>query len=177
MYPADMKYVDEITKLSAEKRKQLFGYFQRLEEPVRLFVMKLQTDLMRQYRAQYYNKDKQAEFAYGMLILAIAKVREPEQRLHKKSGSPLSDKVVEEIRSFRIERLKLRKPKPSVVREEIERLYHVIAGLREENLSWIKISEYLKKYHHVTVSHSYIERNFKLSQKRREMLDNLTSSE
>lgn len=170
MYSADVRFIDEVTGMTAEKRSRLIGYFHRAKEPVRLEIMTTQTKLMRSLRARFYDKDKQSEFAYSLLILAIEKIQEPERKLHKKSGTPLTEQTVNLITTYRVERLKLRKPRSSNVREDVERLYHVIVRLRDEGVSWMKVSQYLKEYHSVHVSHSYCKKNYELIQKRREML-------
>lgn len=170
MYDGDLKFIDAITCMTAEKRSQLIGYFHRSKEPVRLEIMATQTSLMRNFREKFYDKSKQSEFAYSMLILAIEKVREPERKLHKKSGAPLTEETVQKTRNRRIERLKIRNPKSSDVREDVERVYFVIVELRNQNLSWMKVAQYLKENHNVIVSHSYCKKNFELIQKRREIL-------
>ncbi len=170
MFDADLKFIDEITCLTAEKRSQSLGYFQHAKEPVRLEIMATQTRLMRNLREKFYDKSKQSEFAYALLILAIEKVREPERKLHKKSGAPLTEQMVQSIRNTRIERLKIRKPRVSNVREDIERLFFVITDLRDKNLSWMKVAQYLEEHHNVKVSHNYCKKSFELIQKRRELL-------
>ncbi|MCX5814011.1 MAG: hypothetical protein NT178_15920 [Proteobacteria bacterium] len=151
MYDYDLNYIYEITGLSDTERRSLINYYARLPEPVRIEAHKIQTDLMRQMKTGQRIKEKQAEFTYAMLVLALRKMKRIETGEYVGAG-------MEKIRDMRAGRIMAaKKKKTSRIKDLIElRYYALITQLREKELGWREIAKYLEKYHKSKITFSYL---------------------
>ena len=153
----DSTYVQELTKIPAARRVDLIRYYGRLPEQMCIEVHRKQTELVRVHRnTGMYRKDFLSEFMYSMLILALHQLKQTETVLQRKKRINLSDtKKLSELRVSRVKGVK--KTKRAKDKAKIENLYYVIKQLRDnENLSWRQVSVFLKKYHRLDVSYSYL---------------------
>ncbi len=157
----DSTYVQELTKIPSARRGDLVRYYGRLPEQMCIEVHRMQTELIRSHRnSGAYHKDALSEFTYAMFIIALENLKKTETALQRKKRINLSDtKKLSELRVLRVKGKE--KTKRAKNREKLENLYYVIKQLRnDENLSWRQLSVYLKKYHRLDVSFSYLRQCF-----------------
>lgn len=151
----DLKFVEEITKLSNKKRNELLIYYVSMPETVRLEAHRLQTDLIRQNR-HWKSTGKNQEYVYANLLLALKRLRFVEHGQATARNIPLE--VAKQATQIKIERVKAdAKRKESPLRDLIElKFFELIKQLKAEGLSWRLIENYLSKHHKTHVSHAYL---------------------
>jgi hypothetical protein len=130
-------------------------------EGTKIEAVKLQTDLIRQYRMEHRNQLMSAEFAYAMHALALVKMVWMEAANERK-GADLSDAEFAKVRAIRIDRIKSKKRKKASPKKELIRIrfFVLIKKLREEGLSWREVANYLALRHKTKLNHSYIRESF-----------------
>ncbi len=160
MYQYDLEYLTQLCRLTELQRATLARYYQQLPELARIEAHALQTDLIRQHR-QERRSDRSAEFTYGMLLLALKKMRDTEQGLQKKGKLTLENaKQITELRIARSKAHKQQQANPLRQRIEVQH-GELIKRLREkEQMSWREIADYLQRYHRLQASHTYLRRCF-----------------
>jgi hypothetical protein len=109
------------------------------------------------------------EFTFAMHALALSKMIWLETAQTRK-GVPLSDDEFQKIQEIRVQRIKGKKRKKASPKLDIIRIrfFHEIQALREKELSWRQISDYLKTHHKIRFAHSFISTSFKKLSKERE---------
>lgn len=125
-----------------------------------LETVRLQTDLLRQARSRReIPPAKQVEFTLAKLFHAIQKLKNTEEQLHRKME--VDQELAHRVQEVRIASLKSRIKKARYPKKkrviELE-YYELIHRLRQENLSWRQIAEYLRRYHRFKCQYGYLQR-------------------
>jgi hypothetical protein len=100
------------------------------------------------------------EFLYAMQMLALQMMRSVEGGLDRKGRLTLEQaRRISEIRMARAKADRTSRKSPT--RQKLE-LRHAaeVRRLRGEGFSWREVADYLKRYHRLTVSHTYLRRLF-----------------
>jgi hypothetical protein len=157
----NIKYIDELSSTTASQRSKNNRWLAQQGEQTRIEAVKLQTDLVRQHRKQQQGQTVTPEYLYAMHALAVAKMIWAETAQQRK-GSKLSDEEFEKMQEIRIDRIKSKKRKKASPKKELIRVrfLELIKKLREKNLSWREISEYIATHHKTKLTHSYIRESF-----------------
>lgn len=162
MYDYDLPYVQTLCGLTELQRRDLCRWYSRLPESVRVEACRLQTDLIRQHR-QRQQAGKMPEFLHAMLVLALQKMRSVEGGLDRKGRLTLEQaRRISEIRLARAQAERTGRKSPTRHKLELQHAEQ-IKRLRGEGLSWREVAEYLRRYHRLEVSHTYLRRVFKES--------------
>lgn len=160
MYDYDLNCVQTLCGLTELQRRDLCRWYAKLPEKVRVEVFRLQTDLIRQNR-QRQTANKLPEFLYAMQMLAFQLMRSVEGGLDRKGKLTLEQaRRISEIRLARAQADKVNRKKPTRAKLELQHAGDV-RRLREEGLSWREVAAYLKRYHRLEVSHTYLQQVFK----------------
>ena len=157
----NIKTIDEISGTTAAQRAANFRWLSLQGEQTKIEAIKLQTDLIRQYRHEHRNQQMTPEFAYAMSALALVKMIWLEKAQSRKGGK-LSDGEFAQVQEIRIDRIKAKKKKKGSPKKELIRVrfFQLIQTLRGKELSWREISDYLATHHKVKLAHSYIRETF-----------------
>lgn len=160
MYDYDLNCVQTLCGLTELQRRELHRWYVRLPETVRIEVCSIQTDLIRQHR-QRQQPGHMPEFLYAMLILALQLMRSVEGGLDRKGRLTLEQvRRISEIRLARAQAERVSRKSPT--RKKIELRYAAtVKRLREEGFSWREVAAYLKRFHRLEVSHTYLRQIFK----------------
>jgi hypothetical protein len=143
--------------LSDVIKKKLINWFARQPDQIKLVILKRQRDLFFDLRLTQQDKTPEEltlESLYKVLYLAwkseyIGAIKESDHRLEK-----IREKIIE-----RLKRHKARKnPKKQTKLQQLEKFDKDIRLMREQGLSYQKISEYLKKNHKVKIHFTYIRK-------------------
>lgn len=157
----DIAVIDQLSGTSETQRASNYRWLSLQGEQTKIEAMKLQTDLIRQFRKEHRNQLMTPEFAYSMLCLALGKMIWYESA-QKRKGSDLSKEEFQKVQEIRIERIKAKTRKKSSPKKDIIRVrfFNLIQTLREKGLSWREVSDYLGTHHKVKYAHSYIRESF-----------------
>lgn len=157
----DIKAVDELSGTNQAQRASNYRWLALQGEQTKIEAAKLQTDLIRQQRRQGSGQNMTPEFVYAMHALALGKMTWMETAQQRK-GSKLSDKEFAKVQEIRIDRIQAKKRKKSSPKKDIIRVrfYQLIQSLREKELSWREVADYLATHHKVKLTHSYIRESF-----------------
>ena len=155
MYDYDLNCVQTLCCLTELQRRDLCRWYARLPETVRIEACRLQTDLIRQHR-QRQQSGRTAEFLFAMLMLALQMMRSVEGGLDRKGRLTLDQaRRISEIRLARSQADRASRKSPT--RQKLElRHAEMVRRLRGEGLSWREVAAYLKRYHRMEVSHTYL---------------------
>lgn len=160
MYEYNINFVDKITRLETEQRDNLWKWITTQSEPVKIEAFKMMIDLLRQKPPAGVQKHK-VEYIYSTLTSVLRDMNRIETKDALKRGMKSEEAL--KLSDIRIERMKANKwkRKKKVKSELIRKRYLVeIKRMREKKLSWRDISKYLRKYHHINISHGYLQRVF-----------------
>ena len=160
MYDYDLDCVQKLCGLTELQRRDLCRWYTRLPETVRIEACRLQTDLIRQNR-QHQKAGTMPEFMHAMFLMALQMMRSIEGGLDRKGKLTLEQ--ARRISEIRLARAKAeRSGKKSPTRQKLE-LRHTeeINRLRGEGFSWREVTAYLKRFHRLDVSHTYLQKVFK----------------
>lgn len=151
----DVKFVEKITHLQINKRKELLNYYASMPEQVKLEAHRLQTDFIRQNRHTKI-AGKNPEYVYANLLLALNRLKFIEHEQATRRNISLED--AEQATHIKIERIKAAaKRKESPLRDLIElKFFELIKQLRAAGLSWRKVENYISKNHKTHISHAYL---------------------
>ncbi len=157
----DIAEVNRLSGTTEAQRTDNFRWLARQGEQTRIEAVKLQTDLIRQYRHEHRNQQSTSEFTYSMHALAVCKMVWLETA-QKHKGARLSGPEFEHVQEVRIGRIKAKKQRKSSPKKELIRVrfYTLIKTLRDMNLSWREIADYLSVHHKTRLAHSYIRESF-----------------
>ena len=157
----DIKNIDELSGTTAAQRASNFRWLALQGEQTKIEAIKLQTDLIRQFRKEHKNQLMSPEFAYAMSALALVKMVWMETAQHRK-GTKLSEEEFSKMQEIRIDRVKAKKRKKGSPKKEIIRIrfFDLIRKLREEGLSWRDISDYIAIHHKTKLTHGYIRESY-----------------
>lgn len=160
MYDYDLNCVQKLCGLTELQRRDLCRWYAKLPETVRVEAYRLQTDLIRQHR-QRQQPGQVPEFLYAMQMLALQLMRSVEGGLDRKGKLTLEQaRRISEIRLARAQADKASRKNPTRAKLELRHAGDV-RRLRGEGLSWREVAAYLKRYHRLEVSHTYLQRLFK----------------
>lgn len=153
-------YIEDVTGVSKQRRDALFNWLATQGESVKIEAVKLQGDLVNQYRSKLYNIKYRQEFFYAMLLLAIIKMHWTETAQQQKKS--LSDNDAAMITELRISRLKAAKKTKSSPKKDLIRVryYEEIAALKSQGLSWREIAEYIRLHHKKSFTFGYLRNCF-----------------
>jgi len=157
----DIKTINELSGTTEAQRATNFRWLALQGEQTKVESMKLQTDLIRQYRREHREQLMTPEFAYAMHALALVKMVWMETA-QKRKGSALSEVEFAKVQDIRIDRIKSKKRKKASPKKEVIRVryFDLIKKLREEGLSWREVSDYIATHHKTKLTHSYIRESF-----------------
>ncbi len=157
----DIKTIDELSGTTAAQRAANFRWLALQGEQTKIEAIKLQTDLIRQFRKEHKNQLMSPEFAYAMSALALVKMVWMETAQQRK-GAKLSEEEFAKMQEIRIDRIKSKKKKKGSPKKEIIRVrfFELIRKLRDEGLSWREISDYIATHHKTSLVHSYIRESY-----------------
>jgi hypothetical protein len=153
--------VDRLSGTTEAQRATNFRWLALQGEQTKIEAMKLQTDLIRQNRRQGIGQTMTPEFVYAMFALALVKMIWAETAQRRKGGK-LSAEEFENIQEIRIDRIRGKKRKKTSPKKEVIRVryFQLIQTLREKELSWRQIADYISTHHKVKFTHSYIRQSF-----------------
>ena len=160
MYEYNINFVDKITKLPTEQRDNLWKWITTQSEPVKIEAFKMMIDYLHRKPPAGIQKHK-VEYIYSALISVFRDMNRIETKDALKRGMKIKEAL--KLSDIRIERMKANKwkRKKKVKSELIRKRYlSEIKRMREKKLSWRDIAKYLKKYHHLKISHGYLQRIF-----------------
>lgn len=160
MYDYDLDFVQTLCGLTELQRRDQCRWYAKLPESVAIEACRLQTDLIRQHR-QHQKAGKQPEFLYAMFLVAVQMMRSVEGGLDRKGRLTLDQaRRISEIRLARAQAERASRKSPT--RQKLE-LRHAaeVRRLRGEGFSWREVSQYMKRYHRLDVSHTYLRQLFK----------------
>lgn len=152
-------YIKTVTNFSPEYRNSLIGYFSHLPEILQLSLHQSHHIVIKQMNSSF-STDMAPEFHYSTFLMTLENMKKFENSPSMKAR--LTDKDQRLIDQYRVARINADPPtRKAVKRDKIFIQYRpLIFDLREQGLSWAKISEYLKRYHKLKVSPAYIQRLF-----------------
>jgi hypothetical protein len=158
MYDYDIHFVDTITSMHGDRRDALWRWIAKQPEPVRIEAMKMMADYLRQNPA---GTDRLPEYVYSALCVVLNDMHRVETKDALQRGMTVEE--AQRLTDIRIERIRVSKWKRKK-RDKLElirsRYMSEIGYMREKGLSWRDISSYLRKYHHVSISHGYLQRAY-----------------
>lgn len=157
MKECDQQYIGKlIPKLQRFEIAALCRYYSKLPRDLQVDVHRVQTDIMRT-RSQERIAEKHGEYAYATFLQAIAQVRSLERASDARQA--LHAHNAQRTNELRRGRVTARKEKAAPTRRAITKKYlTLINQLQEQRYSWRQISEYIKRYHHQSFSHSYLRK-------------------
>jgi len=153
----DIAEIDRLSGTTAAQRSTNFRWLSQQGEQTLIEAIKIQTDLIRQFRRANQGQIMSPEFGYAMHSLAVQKMVWLETAQRRK-GDKLSDAEYQKVQEVRVERIRAKqRTKGSPKRELIRvRFFNLIEDLRQKNLSWRQISDYLATHHREKMAYSYI---------------------
>jgi len=134
------KDIERITKLNRESQNMRLRLLARADTSTKIEIIQKQNKLFHRLKSSGFESEENATLTLASLILAI-------------------DKIVNNHNRVQLNLLKFNsqnQTKGGNKREQILRYWAVIKQLKEQKMSFRKIAQYLKKYHRVEVSHSFI---------------------
>lgn len=159
----DIHEVTRLTGFSAETRNRLARYYARMPDPVRIEAHRMQTDLVRQARADRV-AGREPEFYFAQFLIALHKMQSMEagSGLRRKTEQRLTDEELARITVIRSHRVQAEhKKKPSTTKDRIEHdFYIMVSRFRDNEVSWRDIAIYLGRYHRFRISHNYLKKCF-----------------
>ena len=142
--------IEQQTALSTNKRKTLVNFFNKQN-------ILIQIDIFKEQRNQFFklkNKFETSEItSLAAFFQAINTFYETEQ-LQKKKNKSQDLSSLADISNFAIKKFQTNKLKEK--REKLLNVWSVVQKMKAENVSFRKISKYLRSKHRFDVSHSYI---------------------
>ena len=169
MYDYDLSIVRQyLLNIEPTDRPKLVRYFAKLPEKIKIEVLKLQTDLIRQNR-DMMKKNTQPEFFYSMFIKAIHYVKSIEiahtQSIADEQEAVEKTKKITEIRIQRMLAEKAEKKKKTRDDKKFRliklRFYNEIVKMQKQGFTYKDISTYIAKYHKVKITPAYIQASMK----------------
>ena len=157
----DIKVIDELSGTSTAQRAKNFRWLAQQGEKTKIEAVKLQTDLIRQYRREHREQLMSPEFAYAMYALALQKMVWLETAQQRK-GDKLTEEEHQKVQQIRIDRIKSKKRKKSSPKKEIIRVrfFELVKKLRAEGLSWRQVSDYIAVHHKTKLTYSYLRDSY-----------------
>lgn len=137
-----------IYKIRPAKIDELLTWYSKQEQTIRLKIHETKIQIFRTWKSNADTAYKQNEIDYAALIAGIISIKNQIEKCKTSNGF--------ELRVTAIDKIKRRK---STVADKIENdLLPLIKELRNKNLSWAEISEYIRKYHRRKISKSYLHK-------------------
>ena len=157
MYQYEVLWVNQATKTGMSKRITLLNWI--IKQPESLLVEALSL-MLKNAKANKVAKGMLKEHIFSSLIEALKSMHNVETKrgLERGINSDQGRKVTD-IRIARIIAARS-KVKQSAKFDIIKNRINDIKRMRNKDLSWREISHYLKKYHKVNISHSYLQRAY-----------------
>lgn len=129
--------IEIITKLNLEGQNQRLRLFAKVDITTKLKILSSQKQLFHKLKANYSDVDNTI-LTLSALILAV-------------------DAIVQELENINLNAIKFRvkSTKMKIKRAKVLGYWAIIRTLKlEQNMSFRQITEYLKKYHKLSVAHS-----------------------
>lgn len=137
MQQIDSTICENITKLNLESQNQRLRLFAKVDITTKLKILSSQKQLFHKLKSAYGDVENTI-LTLSSLILAIGTV-----------AKEIDDVNLNAIK-FRVKNTKMK-----IKREKVLGYWAIIRTLKlEQNMSFRQISEYLKKYHKLSVAHS-----------------------
>jgi hypothetical protein len=160
------KKINEITRTHPEERESLMRWFQKMEDTQRISVMRQQTEIMRAMRTKLEQYEV-AERAYCSLLIAL--LQQKQKLTSSKRKETLDKDLRAEVSRFYIDSITgaPRRQKEGGIAKLVRTKWFVeIEQLREQEVSWRKISDYIAKRHKKRVSHTHLAKLFEALKRR-----------
>ena len=147
--------------ITEENVGKLLRWYAKQPEAVRIDVHKKRYEVMNSWQNAKRARGEKAIYApdieYSAFVVAIKKV----QRMFD-NRQLTADDDLEEITRARIDAIKNDyKVKPAPIKNKlVDQLQPVMVKLRNEGLSWEKISDYIALHHKKRISRGYLRRVF-----------------
>ena len=160
----DWQYVLAETGLTKSRISELMRYYSRLPLDIQLDVLKSQLDEYNENKQQWQQAyaRRATEARYVQFLVAINKQYKFEHQQERKSSKMDNEKDLAKLTQQRLQRLQQAKGKGDRKFQALKQRRFVLRQLRQQGASWREIQQYLKKYHHLKTSHSYIQRVYSL---------------
>jgi len=131
----------KLTKMSAEKERQMLRSFSRLPLKNKLEVLDQHRSIFHQHKQNHQNIANNI-LTYVSLVLAVDRIISSNEKLDIKALA-----------------IKLKNQSQSSKRDKIMEKWAIVKTLKiEQNMSFRQISIYLKKYHKLSVVHSTLHK-------------------
>lgn len=137
-----------IYRIRPSKIDEHLTWYAKQQQTIRLKVHETKIQIFRTWKSNADTAYKQNEVDYCALIAGIITVKKEMEKCKTSSGFALRVAAIDKI-----------KKRKSTVADKIEKdLLPLIKELRNKNLSWSEISEYIRKYHRRKISKSYLHK-------------------
>jgi len=156
-YQYDITWVNQATRTDLIKRKTLFNWLVKQTENIQVEVL---ASMLKCAKEKKVAKGMLKEHLFSSLIETLKQMHKIETKnamergMDSSQGRRLTDMRIERIIASRS------KIKKSKKRELISDRLNDIIRMKEKGLSWREISFYLRKYHKLNISHSYLQQQF-----------------
>lgn len=139
---------EHIYRIRPAKIDEFLLWYAKQPQTIRSKVHEAKIEIFRRWKSNADTSYKIHEVDYAALIAGIISVKKEMTECKNSKGF--------ELRISAIDKIKRRK---STVADKVEKdLLPLIKQLREKNLSWAEISEYIRKYHRRKISKSYLHK-------------------
>ena len=160
----DWDYILAETKLSKSRISELMRYFAKLPLDIQLEVLQSQLDDYQKNKGLWQKAyaRRSTEARYVQFVNSVNRQYRFEHQEKRKSLSQDNEKELAKLTQQRLQRLQQQKGKGDKKFKALKQRRFVLRQLRQQGASWRDIQLYLSKFHHLKVSHSYIQRVYSL---------------
>jgi len=157
IYQYDIAWVNQATRTDLKKRKSLVNWFDKQSENIQVEAL---ASMLKCAKEKKVAKGMLKEHLFSSLIETLKQMHKIETKnamergMDSSQGRQLTDMRIERIIASRSSLKKSKK------RDLILDRLNDISRMKEKGLSWREISFYLKKYHRINISHSYLQQQF-----------------
>jgi hypothetical protein len=148
----DMKYIADLCGLTPSQRNRVLKEYNRLPESRKILIEGTVAEFVISNKAKK-DKTKMSEYYYAMRILAI----QDYCKIFFDSSIKCDSEEIDKQRIAFVRQTKQRYKKTTkddIIRTRIKE----IDRLRNEDLSWRGVCDYLKKWGHIDITPSYLRR-------------------
>jgi|GEM_PF-1774878 len=160
----DWQYILTETGLTKSRISELMRYFARLPLDIQLSVMRDQLDDYAKNKERWKEAyaRRATEARYVQFLNAINRQYKFEHQLERKSVTEDNEEELSRLTQQRFQRLQQQKGKKDRKFRALQQRRFVLRQLRRQGASWRDIQLYMQKYHHIKISHSYLQRVYSL---------------
>lgn len=160
----DWDYILAETGLTKSRISELMRYYSKLPLDIQLDVLQSQLDDYQKNKDQWQKAyaRRSTEARYVQFLNSINMQYRFEHQEQRKSFSQDNEKELAKLTQQRLQRLQQQKGKGDKKFQALKQRRYVLRQLHQQGASWRDIQLYLSKFHHLKVSHSYIQRVYSL---------------